>query len=493
MSHYYIACDLGADSGRVMLGHLDKGRLELEEVHRFPTGSSRVFGTLRLNVQRIFGELKIGLKKVADRNLKPESLSVDSWGVDYVLFNSKNPQLSVPFQYRDARTDATYERALKKATPEMIFENTGTQFMSINTLYQFVDDLENNPEVIALADQFLNIGDYLNYLFCGVARAEESIASTTQIYNPRTRAWSRELIELFGFKEAMFPGIVPSGSVLAPLLPDIASETHLEEVEVVATCTHDTGCAVAAVPAEGDDWAYLSSGTWSLAGVELPEPLINPAVLAANFTNESGFEGIARFLKNTPGMWLLQESKRTWGIRGIDLTYDEIDRLAAEAEPLRSIIYPSAARFLKPDQMPEKIQSYCAETGQHVPETPGQIARAAMEGLALSYRHVLEEICALTGRTIRKLHIVGGGSKNLLLNQLAADATGCTVITGPVEATAIGNVLIQAIALGHLKSLDDLRKTVRASFPVITYEPNAATAKTWEDAYERYKGFTVMS
>ena len=491
MSHFYIACDLGADSGRVMLGHLNNGRLDLEEIHRFPTGASRFFGTLRLNVQRIFDELKIGLRKLADRNLDIESLSVDSWGVDYVLFNSNNPQLSSPFQYRDARTDSAYERALKKATPEVIFENTGIQLMSINTLYQFVDDLVNNPEVVALADQFLNIGDYLNYLFCGVARAEESLASTTQLYNPRTRKWSKELIELFGFSDRIFPGIVSSGSVLAPLLPEIAGETRLEDVQVIATCTHDTGCAVAAVPAEGDDWAYLSSGTWSLAGVELPAPLINPAVLAANFTNEAGFGGTTRFLKNAPGMWLLQESKRTWASRGINLSYDEIDRLAAEAEPLRSIIHPNAARFLKPDQMPEKIQSYCAETGQPIPETPGQIARAAMEGLALLYRHMLEEICGLTGRTINKLHIVGGGSKNLLLNQLAADATGRTVITGPVEATAIGNVLIQAIALGHLESLGALRETVRASFPVVTYQP--AVSKTWEAAYQRYRNFSVMS
>jgi len=493
MSRYYIACDLGAESGRVMLGRLVNGRLELEEIHRFSNGASRVFGTLRWNVLRIFDELRAGLKMVADRNIPAESLSVDSWGVDYVLMRNSEPQLAIPHHYRDARTDAPYERALKKVAPEVIFEQTGIQFMSINTLYQFVADLENNPEILALADRFLNIGDYLNYLFSGVPRSEESLASTTQIYNPQAHAWSSELIRKFGFPEKMFPEIVPSGTVLGPLLPELANKTGFDagSVQVVATCSHDTGCAVAAVPATGDDWAYLSSGTWSLMGVELDTPIISDTVRAANFTNEAGFGGTTRFLKNAVGLWILQECRRTWASEGRNFTYDQLTKFAMDAEPLRSIVQPNATRFLKPDQMPEKIRTYCEQTDQPVPETPGQIVRCILESLALLYRQNLDEVSALVGWSIGKLHIVGGGSKNALLNQLAANATGRTVFAGPVEATAIGNVLIQAIALGHLDSLTALRQTVRDSFPVEIFEPE--NGEVWREAYERFSGLRVLS
>ncbi len=485
MSHLYIACDLGAESGRVMMGRLANGKLELEEIHRFPNGAARVFGTLRWNVLHIFEELKTGLRKLAARGVRAESLSVDSWGVDYVLFRQDEPQTAHPFHYRDARTDAPYERALRKVTPATIFEHTGIQFMSINTLYQFVADAESRPGAVAAAEQFLNIGDYLNALFCGTPRAEESLASTTQLYNPRTRDWSSELIALFDFPKRIFPPVVPSGTVLGPLLPEVAEETGLQGVQVVATCSHDTACAVAAVPAEGEEWAYLSSGTWSLLGVELPAPLIDARVLAANFTNEAGFAGTIRFLKNTAGLWILQECRRAWAKEGREFNYDQLTSFAEDAEPLRSMIDPGDARFVKPDDMPAKIRAFCEETGQLVPELPGEYVRCILESLALLYRQTLDELRTLTGRTINTLHIVGGGSKNHLLNQLAANATQCTVVAGPVEATAIGNLLIQAVALGHLDSLAALRATVRRSFPVETFTP--ASAKTWQNAYEAFR------
>lgn len=491
MSRTYIACDLGAESGRVMLGHLDNGRLELEEVHRFSNGPSRVLGSLRWNVLRIFDELKIGLKKVAERGIKAESLSVDSWGVDYVLLHGDEPMLSLPYQYRDARTDATFNTALKKATPEVIFEETGIEFMSINTLYQLLADVETHPELLNLAGRFLMIGDYFNYLFSGAAKAEESLASTSQVYNPRTRSWSKELVQIFGFPERLFPEVVPSGTVLAPVTAELIEETNLDTAtQVIATCTHDTGCAVAAVPAEpGDDWAYLSSGTWSLIGLELPEPLINSDVQRANFTNELGLGGTSRFLKNIVGLWILQECRRAWAGAGIEYDYAQLTKLAEEAEPLRSLINPNDPRFLKPFDMPAKVQCFCEQTGQPVPETPGQFVRCIFESLALLYRQTLDEICAITGRTVRKLHIVGGGSKSRLLNHFAANATGRTVIAGPVEATAIGNVLIQAIALGHLESHAALRDTVRSSFPVETFEP--ADTGTWDAAYQRFKKLSI--
>lgn len=485
MSQYTsIACDLGADSGRVILGTLQDGRVVLEEIHRFSNGVSKVHGSFRWNVLRLFEKLKEGLRKVAAKGVNPESLSVDTWGVDYVLFNARQPMLSLPYQYRDARTDAPYAALLQRVGEKAIFEATGIQFMPINTLYQLADDVEHNAGVLSIADQFLCIADYLHYLFSGEVKAEESLASTTQIYNPRTRQWAWDLICATGLPKRIFPEIVPSGTVLGPLLPAVAEETGLPQIPVIATCSHDTGAAVAAVPAEGDDWAFLSSGTWSLIGVELPEPLINDDVRAWNFTNEAGFGGTTRFLKNIIGLWLLQESRREWIRQGETLSFNDLDRLAEEAEPFRSLINPNSPYFLKPDQMPQKIAAYCRETGQPVPETPGQVTRCIFESLALLYRQMLSHMENLTGRKIAKLHIVGGGTQSALLNQYAANGTGRTVYAGPIEATACGNVLLQALAAGKIDSLASLRKIVAASFPVLEYHPQQST--DWSRAAERF-------
>ena len=482
--HYYIACDLGAESGRVMLGHLENGRLAIEEIHRFSNTPVPLGNSLRWNILGIFEELKTGLAKVAAKKVPVASLSVDSWGVDYALFNNRQPLLAPPHHYRDTRTDAIFDRTLTSSLPPLIFEETGIQFMGLNTLYQLIAEVETNPDLLAIADQFLNIADYLHYLFSGVCRAEESLASTTQIYNPRTRAWSSKLIAQFGFPEKCFPPVVASGTKLGPLLPDNADATGLHGVEVIATCSHDTGAAVAAVPAHGDGWAYLSSGTWSLIGVELDAPLISEKVRAHNFTNEAGYGGTTRFLKNIVGLWILQECRRTWSASGNALDYAALNQLATAAEPLRSLINPNAARFLKPGQMPEKISAYCHETGQPAPETPGQFTRCILESLSLLYRRTLDELQTLTGRTIHTLHIVGGGSQSTLLNQFAANSTGRSIIAGPFEATAIGNLLIQAIALDHLQSLEELRKTVRDSYPVTIFKPQDATV--WKTAHERF-------
>jgi len=304
------------------------------------------------------------------------------------------------------------------------------------------------------------------------------------MYNPRKRAWSRELINVFGFNERIFPEIVPSGTILGPLKEEIVEETKLSGVQVVATCSHDTGAAVAAVPAEGDDWAYLSSGTWSLIGVELPEPLINDAVRAANFTNEAGHDGTTRFLKNISGLWLLQECRRAWAKEGTEYGYEELTHLALETEPLRSLVNPNSAKLARPEQMPRKIQEECQAQGEPMPVTPGQITRCILESLALTYRLAFEQLRELTGRPLTRLHIVGGGSQSKLLNQAAADAIGCTVIAGPVEATAIGNLLVQAIALKDIESLAALRRTVRDSFPVTTYKPQDRQA--WQAAFDRF-------
>ncbi len=483
--NYYIACDLGAESGRVMLGCLEDGHLVLEQLHRFPSAAVSVLGSLRWDVLRIFEELKVGLRILAQRKVPVASLSVDSWGVDYVLLNSVHPFLWPPFHYRDARTEQTYDKLRAEIGSELIFAETGIQFMPINTLYHLASDLEKSGPLLDYADCFLTIGDYFNYLFSGVPRVDESVASTTQLYNPRTRAWSDVLIEKCGFPKKIFPELVAPGTVLGELTPDVCTETGLAGIQVVATCSHDTAAAVAAVPAnESEGWAYLSSGTWSLLGVELPAPLINEDVRKLNFTNEAGYGGTTRFLKNIIGLWLLQESRRVWHSQGTKLDYAALIVEAMQAEPFRSIIDPRAARFLKPGDMPKRIVNYCKETHQPPPETPGQFARCVLESLALLYRLTIEEIEQATGNSIHRLHIVGGGSQNALLNEFAANATEREVIAGPAEATAIGNVLIQAIALGHVKSLAALREIVRDSFSLQTFKPRVTA--DWQAAYQRF-------
>lgn len=485
-SHSYIACDLGAESGRVILGVLDGGILTLEEIYRFPTGPLPAGESLRWDVPQIFSELKIGLSRIApDHKAKAASLSVDSWGVDYVLMHGETP-VALPYHYRDTRTDAAYLAAGKAVPPAVIFAETGIQFMPINTLYQLLAHRQQEPEQLAQADRLLLIADYFNALFSGVGVAERSLASTTQLYNPSARVWSEELLSGFNLPLPLLPPLVDSGTVLGPLKPEIAAETGLDSVlQVIATCSHDTAAAVAAVPEEGEDWAFLSSGTWSLLGVELPEPLINADVQAANFTNEIGYGGTVRFLKNIAGLWIVQECRRTWLGKGWDYTYEDLTRMAEAAPPLGSLLLPGDARFLTPGGMPAKVREFCRETGQAVPTTPGQIVRCALESLALSYRRTLEQLETLTGRRIQRVHIVGGGSHNALLNQFAANAMGRTVLAGPVEATAIGNVLLQAVTLGHLGSLADLRRTVQASFPIRTFEP--ADSNAWQEAYARFQ------
>jgi rhamnulokinase len=468
-----------------MLGTLASGQLFLEELHRFPNLPVRVQNSLRWDLLGLFREIKIGLKKAADRGIPIASVSVDTWGVDYVWVGRREPALTLPRTYRDERHDGAFTEALALVSREKIFAETGLQFMPFNTLYQLFADHRDSPEVVAAAACFLPMADFFHFLLCHRMVCEESLASTSQIFDPRSKTWSTELQQAFGLRPEVFPPLVPSGTKLGPLTQEVAAETNLPGVEVVATCSHDTGAAVAAVPAtEGEDWAFLSSGTWSLIGVELPAPLLSDEVRAANFTNEGGYGGSIRFLKNVVGLWILQECRRSWEAAGRSFTYEEITNLAAEAEPLRMLINPADERFLKPGGMPEKIASFCEETAQPIPATPGQTARCILESLALTYRVHLANLEKLTGRDIRRLHIVGGGSKSALLNQMAANATGREVLAGPNEATAVGNVLIQALAMGHLADLNALRQTVRNSFPIANFSPK--DGPLWAEAAERF-------
>jgi rhamnulokinase len=473
-AHHYLGIDLGAESGRVMLGTLSAGKLSLEELHRFPNGAVRLGDTLRWDVLRLWQEIKTGLRLAAQRGLPYASVSVDSWAIDYVLMSEQEPMIRAPFCYRDSRTESTYESLRRNVGEQKIYGETGIQFMPINTLYHLAAEAKSDPELHAAATRFLMIGDWFHYLLCGRAAQEESNASSTQLWNPARRSWSDELIQAAGLPRHLFPTVVPPCSRLGRLQAALQIETGLNGLEVVAGCVHDTGAAVAAVPAaEGDNWAYLSSGTWSLIGVELPKPLLTEEARAANFTNETGVGGTSRFLRNASGLWILQECKRIWAESGNQWSYDELTAFAAKAEPFRSLIDPAAAVFLRPCDMPKQVREACRARKQPEPETPGQFTRCILESLALAYRRLLNGVEKITGRNIETLYVVGGGSKSALLNQMTADATGHTVVAGPVEATVIGNILLQALTLGHIQSHAELRAIVRNSFPLTTYHPTA--------------------
>ncbi len=493
----YLACDLGAESGRCILGSLhDDGRLLLEELHRFANSPMRIASTLRWDLVGLFREMMVGLRRALAAAPGLRSVSVDSWGVDYVWRSARQPMLALPYCYRDGRNDAPYAALLAAVGRETIFRETGVQFMAINSLYQLRADVEANGEILAVADGFLFIADYFNFLFGAAPKVERSLASTSQLYHPSRHAWSAALAEAIGLPPRLLPEIVPAGERLGRVRAELVHEAggrDGQESAGVATCSHDTGAAVAAVPAAAGaaDWAYLVSGTWSLLGLELPAPRMGDDVLARNFTNEVGYGGSVRFLKNISGLWLLQEARRGYLQLGQEFAYAEIVRLAEEAGDARAYVNPTAARFARPGGMLEKIAAYCRETGQPVPATPGEYFRLIFESLALLYRQTLLEAEELAGRTVRTLHVVGGGSQNKLLNRFTADATGRTLVVGPVEATAIGNVLVQAIADGRIGSLDEGRALVARSFPPETLRPQVP--ERWRERAERFARLDALT
>ena len=471
---HYLAVDLGAESGRVMLGTLAEGRLVLEEIHRFPNRVVKTDGHLHWDLPHLDREIFTGLEKATQRPVLISGISADSWGVDYVLLDAKGKALADPYCYRDSRTAESPARLFKKLPFAEIYAETGIQFMAINTLFHFEAQQQEDPAVLSGADRFLTIADYFNARFSGVEVIEQSLASTTQLYNPTIRDWSGKLVSVLRLSSSLFPKVVPSGTVLGPVMAELKKKPSMAQAQVIATCSHDTGAAVAAVPAREGDWAYLSSGTWSLLGAELAAPIVTDAAREAGFTNEVGLGGTIRFLKNIAGLWVLQECRRAWEAAGQSFTYDDLMHLAAAQGPARAHISLQDPRFVLPGDMPEKISSFCRETSQPAPTSTGQFVRTILESLALTYAQTLRQLEDLTGRKFEKLHIVGGGSRSQLLNQLTADATGLTVISGPVEATAIGNILIQAMTLGHLASSRHLRETVEASFPTQIFRPAAS-------------------
>lgn len=481
----FLAFDLGAESGRAVLGRFDGESLRLSEVHRFPNGPVRLPDGLHWDVLRLWTEIKRGLTlAVQEHEAKLAGIGLDTWGVDFALLDRDGALISNPYHYRDSRTDGMLEEAFRRVPREEIFAQTGIQFMQINSLYQLLAMVVGRSPALGIAETFLTMPDLFNYWLTGRKVCEFSIATTTQCYDPRQGDWARPLLEKMGIPTRIFPEIVSPGTVLGELLPMVAEEVGVGSLPVIAPACHDTGCAVAAVPAEAPNFAYISSGTWSLMGAELPEPVINEQSLAFNFTNEGGVGDTFRFLKNITGLWLVQECRRTWARQGEEFSYDDLTQMAAQAKPLQSFVDPDYPEFLKPGDMPARIRAFCQMTDQPVPQSKGEVIRCALESLAFKYRLVLERLEEMLGRRLEPIHIVGGGTQNWLLNQFAANATARRVIAGPVEATAAGNVIVQMMALGHIGSLEEGRQLVRNSFTVTTYEP--AGGAEWDEAYGRF-------
>ena len=480
----YIAVDLGAESGRVMIGTLSKGKVALREIHRFSNGPIKENGSLRWDFDRQFGEVKTGISKaVKEAGGKVQGIGVDSWGVDFGLIGADGKLIENPYHYRDSRTDGILEKAFKLMSKRDIYENTGIQFMQINSVYQLLSMRLANSAVLSKAKKLLFMGDLFSYHLCGQAYAEYTLASTSQMMDMRTGQWSQAVLTKLAIPRDILPDVVPAGTVVGKLSKEIAKELGCGRIPVIAVATHDTGCAVAAVPATGDKWAYLSSGTWSLMGVEVPKAIINDKSFNYEFTNEGGVENTIRLLKNIMGLWLIQECKRQWEREGNNLSYGELTAMAEQAKPFAAHVDCDYSGFLAPGDMPKRIQDYLTKTSQKKIEDKGQLVRIILESLSLKYRQVMTAIEDITGQAIDVLHIVGGGIQNELLCQFAANALGKKVITGPIEATAIGNVLLQAKATGEVQMLEQIREIVRNSFDLKEYQPRETSV--WEQQYRK--------
>lgn len=490
----YLAIDLGAESGRVVAGLFDGTHLRLDELHRFSNGPVHVADTMRWDVLRLWSEIQAGLAKAAQSfGNDAISVGVDTWGVDYVLFAPGGEMLGAPFHYRDPRTAGVMERAFSHVSRREIFSATGLQFMGINTLYQLIAMQQANPKFLAQAERFLMMADFFHWLLCGSRVVEFTNATTSQCLDATSRTWAYDMLKRFELPTAMFPEVVSPGTRLGKLRGDVAERCRLPRLEVVAPATHDTGSAVAAVPTEktgAATWAYISSGTWSLMGLELPQPILTARALELNVTNEGGIDGTYRLLKNIMGLWLVQECRRAFERKGKSLNYAELTHLAAESKPFKSLVDPDAAPFLAPADMPGEIVKWCTARGCRAPESEGEFVRTALESLALKYRMVLGWLEELAGSKVEVIHVVGGGSQNELLNQFTANACGRPVVAGPVEATALGNVLVQARTSGAISTLSEMRSVVRASSALKAYEPRDQAA--WNDAYGKFKELLSM-
>jgi len=484
------AVDLGAQSGRVALGRFDGERLSLVELYRFPNVPVRVHGTLHWDVLALYEGVLEGLRAAArETGGEVDSVGVDTWGVDFGLLDRAGRLVGNPVHHRDARHERGLEAVLERVPARELYERTGIQLMPINTVFQLgalVGD-----ELLDRSDALLLVPDLLHYWLSGERACEFTNATTTACLDPRTGSWAGELLDRLEIPARLFADIVPPGTALGPLRADVADETRLHGARVIAPATHDTGSAVASVPFLRPGAAYISAGTWSLVGLELREPLIDDRTFAANLTNEGGVGDTFRLLKNVTGLWLLHECRRAWALEGSEWTFEALVALAERAAPHRSLVDPDDPSFAAPGHMPERIAAFCARTGQPVPESPGEVVRCALESIALGHARAIALLHEVTGELPPELHVVGGGARNRVLCQWTADATGLPVLAGPEEATVIGNLAVQAIALGEISSLEEARRVVRASIPLTLHEPGAASA--WSDARARFAALAAAN
>ena len=470
-----LSVDLGAESGRVMAVKFNGRSFAQEELHRFPNTTVTINGTLHWDFLRLWRDIQAGIEM--GKALNPASIGVDPWGVDFGLLDKQGNLIGNPVHYRDSRTDDMMGRVFDIVPRAEVFAQTGIQFMQLNTLYQLMSLVENRSPQLEIADTLLFSPDLLNYWLTGQKVSESSIASTSQMVNPRTGTWATDLLNKLHIPQHILPEIVPSGTRLGTY----------EGIPVIAPACHDTGSAVAAVPTTTADFAYLSSGTWSLFGLELPHPVISDAALAENVTNEGGVYGSVRLLKNLMGMWLLQQSRATWTAAHEPFSYGELVEMAQKAPPFRSFINVNDPLFIKHGDMPQRIQTFCRQTGQPVPDSKGEIVRTILESLAMGYRDSLAQITAVSSHNVDVIHIVGGGTQNKLLNQMTANVTGLPVVTGPIEATVLGNAVVQLIALGEIADINQARSIIANMDELNHYEPEETAV--WEEGYGRYQNF----
>lgn len=478
-----LAFDLGASSGRGILASLENGKITLKEVHRFPNNGVKVRSTLYWDVLYLFDQIKQGIT-----NAKLEggfdSIGIDTWGVDFGLLDEEGNLIGNPVTYRDARTDHMPEEVFGIVCAEEVYRRTGIQFMNFNTLFQLYYMAKYKKGQMKEAKDLLFMPDLLNYFLTDVRKNEYTISSTSQMLNPYTRTWDLELLRKVGIDESLFCDMVMPGEKIGKLTDAICEELGIEAVDVVAVGSHDTASAVVSVPTEVDDFVYISCGTWSLFGTELAEPVITEESLQSSYTNEGGYNGSIRFLTNIMGLWLIQESRRQWNRQGNDFSFNDLEKAALACEPFRCFIDPDYPEFGKPGNIPERIQKYCERTGQYVPQTVGEIVRCIYESLALKYYHSFLNLKKISGKNFEGINIVGGGTKDPLLCQMAANACDTTVYAGPIEATALGNIAVQMIAIGEIKDLKEARRIIKDSFETKQYQPKDVEA--WQEAYRKF-------
>ena len=482
-----LSIDLGASSGRGIIGTFDGEKITLEENHRFPNEPVMVAGQFTWDIVRILHEIKTSIRKCANSEDNDiASIGIDTWGVDFGFLDKKGHLLANPVHYRDLRTVGIPAYSEDFVSSDEVYDITGIQVLELNSLYHLLAVMKNDPEIFDIAADMLFVPDLLNYFLTGYKQTEYTIASTSQLLDAKKRDWSYELIDKFGLPEKLFSNVVKPGTVCGSFLPSLSEEFGGLNPKVISVAAHDTGSAVLAVPAKSEKFIWISSGTWSIMGTETKDPVISEKSKEYNFTNEGGYGDTIRFSKNITGLWVEQESKRQWEREGEKISFAELAEMAAEAEPLRCFIDTDDARFATPGNIPKRIADYCRETGQFVPQTKGEIVRCILESLAMRYRYTVECIDEMCGERIPAINIVGGGTKEEQLSQFAATACGRPVYAGPVEATAIGNIAAQAIALGAIKDMWEAREIIANSFEIKEYQPEMDKKAAWDEAYGRF-------